>query len=344
MEFMALITLLILTGFIILALLLFHQFNRGLHHIERGVGEKLDWITQQVNERLRDNSQSLQSASLELSSKLESAAKAVSDVHEHLGKLEESHQRIYEVGKDISSLQDLLRAPKIRGGIGEFFLHDLLKQILPKDYFSLQYEFKSKERVDAVIKFGQGLVPIDAKFPLENFRRFIHIEDEKERASFRKQFINDVKEHIRNISEKYIQPDEGTFDFALMYIPAENVYYETIIKDEKFGEGEEGLFQYALTKKVIPVSPNSFYAYLRVILLGLKGMAVEKGAKLIIQNISKLRNELNRFYDDFAKIGKHLTNSVSCYGEAEKHLDRFSHKLDQLESPAQKEDIPKISE
>jgi DNA recombination protein RmuC len=324
-------TVIILLAFLALTFLLFNQFTKGFSQIEKNVGEKLNWITQQVDGRLRDNSQSLQNASVELGSKLESAVKAVSDVHEHLGKLEESHRQIYEIGKDISGLQNLLRTPNIRGGIGEFFLEDLLKQIMPKEYFSFQHEFKSRDRVDAVIKFGQGLVPIDAKFPLENFRKFMHSEEEKEKAGFRKQFVSDVKNHIKTISEKYIQPDEGTFDFALMYIPAENVYYETIIKDERSGDGN--LFQYALTRKVIPVSPNSFYAYLRVILLGLKGMAVEKSAQEIIQNISRLRSELNRFYDDFSKIGKHLSNSRSSYDEAEKHLVRFSSKLQQLESP-----------
>lgn len=340
MEPLSIITLIFLVGFMILAILLIQQFNKGLHQIEKGVNEKLNWVTEQVDGRLRDNSQSLQSTSIELGSKLESAARAVTDVHEHLGKLEESHRRIYEVGKDISSLQDLLRTPKLRGGIGEFFLEDLLKQVMPREYFALQHEFKSRDRVDAVIKFGQGIVPIDAKFPLENFQKYVKSQDEKENIVYRKQFINDVKEHIKKISEKYIQPDEGTFDFALMYIPAENVYYETIIKDERTGHA--GLFQYAISKKVIPVSPNSFYAYLRVILLGLKGMAVEKGAKLIIQNISKVKNELNRFYDDFTKVGKHLSNSKSSYDDAEKHLGRLSDKLGHLESPAIKEAIPEI--
>jgi len=343
MELLTIVALIVLIGFVALALLFLQQFNKRHIQIEKGVNEKLDWITQQVNERLRDNSQSLQNASVDLGSKLESAVKVVSDVHEHLGKLEESHQKIYEVGKDISSLQDLLRAPKMRGGIGEFFLGDLLRQILPKEYFKLQYEFKSREKVDAVIKFGRNLVPIDAKFPLENFRKFIDTQQEEEKLFYRKHFISDIKEHIKKISEKYIQPDEGTFDFALMYIPAENVYYETIIKDERSSEKEVGLFQFALTKKVIPVSPHSFYAYLSVILLGLKGMAVEKGAKVIIQNISRLKKELGKFYEDFTKVGKHLTNSKSSYDEAEKHLNKFGDKLRQLDTPTT-EEAPQIAD
>lgn len=339
MEILAIIIFLILTALIIAVVFL---LNKGQSQTAKNVNERLNWITQQVTERLRDNSQSLQNASLELGSKLESAVKVVTDVHKHLGRLEESHQKIYDVGKDISGLQDLLRTPKMRGGIGEFFLEDLLRQILPKEYYSFQYEFRSRDKVDAVIRFDKNLVPIDAKFPLENFRRSMNAGDEKEKAVFRKQFITDIKNHIKKISEKYIQPDEGTFDFALMYIPAENVYYETIIKDEKFGEGDKGLFQYALTRKVIPVSPNSFYAYLSVIVLGLKGMAVEKGAKTIIQNIAKLRGELNKFSEDFSKVGKHLSNSKSSFDEAEKHLNRFGDKLQGIESPPEKKGIPHL--
>lgn len=343
MALLSVLTALILLGFLAFVFILFQQFGKNLSQTEKTINEKLLWITQQVSERMRDNSQSLQNASIELGSKLDTAVKTVSDVREHLGKLEASQQKIYEVGKDISSLQDLLRAPKMRGGIGEFFLEDLLRQILPNDRFEFQYEFKSKERVDAVIKFAQALVPVDAKFPLENFRKMADQKDEKEKEASRRLFINDVKEHIRNISEKYIQPDEGTFDFALMYIPAENVYYETIIKDEKSGEGQSGLFQYALSKKVIPVSPHSFYAYLSVIVLGLRGMVIEKSAKAILQNISRLKIELGRFFDDFTKIGKHLANSRTSYADAEDHLKKFGEKLNRIELPSDKE-APLISE
>jgi len=330
-EILTVATLALLFAFMVLAFFIFSQMNKGMRRMEDGVGEKLNWLTQQVDGRLRDNSQSVQNASVELGSKLESAVKAVTNVHQHLGKMEESNRQIYELGKEMASLQDLLRAPKMRGGIGEFFLEDLLKQVLPPESVAFQYEFKSREKVDAVIKFGQGIVPIDAKFPLENFRRYMQAEDEKEKAAHRKMFTNDVKIHIKAISDKYILPDEGTFDFALMYIPAENVYYETILKDDKFGDSDS-LYQYALSRKVMPVSPNSLYAYLGVILLGLKGLAVEKGARRIIENISKLRNELGKFHEDFTKVGKHLNNSRSSFDEAGKHLTKFSEKLKELES------------
>jgi DNA recombination protein RmuC len=281
--------------------------------------ESLNHLITQVNERLRDNTSVL-------GERLDNTAKVVGSVREHLGRLSEASTRIFEIGKDISSLQELLRAPKIRGGLGEFFLADLLGQIMPKDFYQTQYGFKNGQMVDAIIRFGDKLVPIDSKFPLENFKAMVSAQTDDEKRTARKQFISDVKKHISDISTKYILPDEGTFDFALMYIPAENVYYETIIKDEKFTE-DGGLFQYSLNKKVIPVSPNSFYAYLQVILLGLKGMAIEKGTHQILAGLDRLKGDFDRFSDEFSKLGKHLSNSRGSFEDAEKRLVKIQEKI-----------------
>ncbi len=297
------------------------------------VSDNLARINNDVAAHLKDSLRLINEAHHTLGSRLDNATQAVSHVRQHLGKLEESQRRLYEVGRDIATLQDLLRAPKIRGGIGEFILEDLLKQVIPPGYYSLQYQFKSKERVDAAIRFGAGLVPVDAKFPLENFKKMSSSHEDQEYRAHKKRFVNDVKIHIKKIADKYILPDEGTFDFALMYIPAENVYYEIIVKDET-SEDTRGLFQYALDHKVIPVSPNSFYAYLRVILLGLRGMAVEKGAQEILANLGRIRGDVGRFAQDFGKIGRHLDNARGSYGESEKRLIRLQDKLQGIELPA----------
>ncbi len=318
-------------GILALVIQLAFHFSKHMKQMSADVSENLRQINENLTFHLKDSLKLLHEANQNIGNRLDSATKVVGDVREHLGRLEKSNQRLYEIGKDISSLQNLLQSPKIRGGIGEYILENLLKQILPGKYYTLQYEFKSKERVDAVIRLGEGIVPVDAKFPLENFKRMLEASDEKERAAIKKSFASDIKTHIRNISEKYIVPDEGTFDFALMYIPAENVYYETIIKDEKLSE-DTGIFQYAINKKVIPVSPNSFYAYLRVILLGLKGMAVEKSAKEIIFNLSRLRGDFDKFGTEFTKIGRHLDNARTNYSESEKRLIKLTDKLVKIES------------
>lgn len=265
--------------------------------------------------------------------------RVVGDVQVRLAQHEEYAKRIYDVGKDISGLQEILRAPKMRGGLGELFLGDLLAQILPADHFTLQHTFKSGERVDAVIHLGHSLVSVDAKFPLENFKKLLDAKEENDKRTFRKEFVKDVKKHIDDVAQKYILPDEGTFEFALMYIPAENVYYEIIIKDASSNE-EKSISDYAISKRVIPVSPNSFYAYLQSILLGLKGMKIERGALEIIRNLTRLRDDFSRFSREFETLGTHLNNAKSKYESAERCLDKFGSKLTQVESV----ELPQVPE
>jgi len=301
------------------------QLSQALDNNTQLVQQQLGQVLGNVNERLKENGEILERTQQNLGERLDNAARVVGSVQKSLGGLEEANRKIYEVGKDIASLQEILRAPKLRGGLGEFFLEDLLAQILPTDHFAIQHAFKSGERVDAVIKLGGSLVPVDSKFPLENFKRILEAANDDERTRTKRQFISDVKKHVDAIAGKYILPDEGTYDFALMYIPAENVYYETIIKDGS--EEERNLSQYALSKRVIPVSPNSFYAYLQAIVLGLKGMKVEERAKEIIQYLSRLRGDFGKFRDDFGLLGKHLGHAQSSYQTTEKRLEQFGQRL-----------------
>jgi DNA recombination protein RmuC len=191
--------------------------------------------------------------------------------------------------------------------------------------------FSNGERVDAVVRLGEKLVPIDSKFPLDNFKRIIECKTDEERKMCQKIFYRDVKKHIDDIASKYIVPDEGTYDFALLYIPAENVYYETITKDDSFGE-ERGILNYALKKRVIPVSPNSFYAYLQVIVLGLKGLQIEKDAQKIQALLSSLKKDIGGFQEDFQLVGKHIANAMNKFEEARRRLDKFNFKLEQIEN------------
>ncbi|HEX4987554.1 MAG TPA: DNA recombination protein RmuC [Candidatus Binatia bacterium] len=301
------------------------QLSQALDNHTQLVQQQLGQVLGNVNERLKENGEILERTQQNLGERLDNAARVVGSVQKSLGGLEEANRKIYDVGKDIASLQEILRAPKLRGGLGEFFLEDLLSQILPPQHFVIQHAFKSGERVDAVIKLGSSLVPVDSKFPLENFKRMLEAANDDERSRAKRQFVGDVKKHVDAIAGKYILPDEGTYDFALMYIPAENVYYETIIKDDS--EGERNLSQYALSKRVVPVSPNSFYAYLQAIVLGLKGMKVEEHAKEIIQYLSRLRGDFAKFRDDFGLLGKHLGHAQTSYQTTEKRLEQFGQRL-----------------
>ena len=301
------------------------QFGQVLDHSTQLIQHQLGQLLGHVNERLKENAEILQKTQQSLGERLDHAAQVVGHVQKSLGGLEEANRKIYEVGKDIASLQEILGAPKLRGGLGEYFLEDLLAQILPPHHFTIQHTFKSGEKVDAAIKLGSSLVPVDAKFPLENFKRIMEATTDDEKARVRKQFVADVRKHIDGIAAKYILPDEGTYDFALMYIPAENVYYETIIKDDS--SGERNLSLYALNKRVIPVSPNSFYAYLQAIVLGLKGLKIEDRAKEVIQYLSRLQGDFARFRDDFSLLGKHLSHAQASYQNSEKRMEQFGQKL-----------------
>lgn len=307
------------------------RLQENLLHLSQAITEQrtqfynqLNAVTSQINERLKENAHFMQESTRSVGERMDNASRVYASVNAKLSQLEESNKRIFDVGKDISSLQEILRSPKLRGALGELFLGDLLAQILPANHFTLQHTFKNNEKVDAIIRLRDGiLIPVDAKFPLENFKRVIEAPPEEQREH-RKVFVRDVKKHIDAIADKYIVPDEGTLDFALMYIPAENVYYELIIKDD---EGE-GVMGYALTRRVIPVSPNSFYSYLQTVLLGLKGMQIESSAKEIFKNLTRLRGEFDKFSDQYRVLGSHLAHAQKTYAESEKRLDKFGAKLE----------------
>ncbi len=288
-----------------------------------------DTVNQQltvVTSHLSSVTAQLQNNTGQMGSRLDNAAKVIQDVQNKLGELGKATQEIKELGQSVSKLEEMLKAPKLRGGLGELLLEDLLKQVLPANAYDIQYTFRNGQTVDAIINTAGGKVPVDSKFPLENFKKMLDAKSEQEKKTSSRLFRTDVKKHIDAISEKYILPDEGTFDFALMYIPAENIYYETIIRDESFDE-EEGLYAYATKKRVVPVSPNSFYAHLRVIALGLKGLQIERSAKEIFQNLEMLSTELRKFSDIFETLGAQLNNAKNNYDKADKQLAGLMEKF-----------------
>lgn len=312
----------------------------SLKELNRTVSETLKITLQEqselrrhMNDRLREVSQSLDRQHKTLGDRLDNAAKSYTVVTNKLTQLEESNKKIFEVGKDIASLQEILRAPKLRGNLGELFLENLLDQILPgREYYELQYAFRSGEKVDAVVKLmDDKMVCIDSKFPLENFQKMLTAQtehDDKRETQARKAFFSDVKKHVDAIAAKYILPDQGTLDFALMYIPAENVYYETITKDLA---DEGNVCDYALKHRVIPVSPNTFYVYLQTVMLGLKGMQVEKGARQILNTLSQLKGDFGKFAESYELVGSHLGHAQASYDKSEKRLHTLNDKMSHLE-------------
>ncbi len=289
------------------------------------VNDSWQQLSSSMDQRLQEINKQLLSSQQTVGDRLDSAAQVFGQVQKDIGSLAQATERVFDVGKDISSLQEILKAPKIRGEIGELFLSNLLQQVLPASHIKLQHKFRNGNTVDAAICLGQDLVCVDSKFPLENFKRILSASNDDEKRQARKSFINDVKKHVDSIAEKYILPDEGTFDFALMYIPAENVYYELIIKED-LGE-KQALSSYAMEKKVIPVSPGSLYLYLRTIVQGLKGLRIEENVQEIIKNLNRLTGDMKRFRDEFDVLGRHIVNIKNKYDEAQKRVSNFEGKL-----------------
>jgi DNA recombination protein RmuC len=253
--------------------------------------------------------------------RLESASQTTSRIHERLGKVDEATTQMLERAKDLARLEQALRPPKARGGFGELLLENLLRDRLPPSAYEMQYTFDSGERVDALVR-AERTIPVDSKFPLDNYVRVVEAENEDERQLAERQFGRDVKQHIEAIAAKYIRPDEGTYDFAFMYIPVEAVYYELAC-------GKTGaLLSYAHERRVFPVSPTTFTAYLQVIALGLRGMQIEEHAHEVMAYVADLQRDFNRFAEDFDKIGTHIGHAQSKHHEAGKRLDRLETKLE----------------
>lgn len=253
-----------------------------------------------------------------INERLDRAAQVISGVSKSVGEMT-------ELGRSMRELQEFLRSPKLRGQIGESILKDLLGQTLPKQNFHLQYAFKSGEIVDAALKLEQGIIPIDAKFPMENFRKMAKAENEKERDLHRKAFIADVKKHIDAISAKYIRPQEGTLDFALMYIPAEPVYYEILTNSPELDE-------YAYRKRVRPVSPNTLYAYLRAIIMSLEGSKIEKSAGQILAALREIGAETEKFGTSLAVLTRHVKNAAATTDDVNTRFSRLSSRISSVQS------------
>ena len=249
-------------------------------------------------------------------------------LNKQIGELQGTNKQMMQVSTEVRRLQDILSSPKLRGQMGEWSLENLLANILPRDRYKLQHTFKDGKTVDALIELADFSVPVDAKFPLPGFEKVVKTEDEVEKIKLRRQFLKDVNNHIDKIASDYIRPAEGTLDFALMYIPAENVYYETIVK--YIGENQD-ILQYCFDNKVIPVSPNLLYAYLMTVAMGLHGLQIEKQAAEIRQNLKKLNSSFADYTGTWDILGKHLRNAYSQYDEGQKKLDRFGLQLNHIQ-------------
>lgn len=306
MEF-ALLLLVIIVGFCVLAYLLLRS--------KSGSPELVELV------------RILQSGSREdrnaLNTRLDSASRAIAELSKSVGEMS-------EIGRNMKELQEFLKSPKIRGNVGEQVLKELLLQSLPKNSFNLQYAFRSGEKVDAAIKTSAGIIPIDSKFPMENFQKMASAKTESEKDFHSKAFEKDIRVHIDVISKKYINPDEGTIDYALMYIPSEAVYYEIV--------NNVALFNYAGRKKVLPVSPTTFYAYLKVIFMSFEGQKVEARAREILRALSSIYKDYEKVEEGLNVLNKHITNASNTMSNVVLGFGQLGQKIRNTKSLDQGEE------
>jgi DNA recombination protein RmuC len=294
------------------------------------VDRRFDEMRRSVEERVRGVEQSLSQGQKGLSEHLGESGKLLKDVGEQMGRIFEASQKIEKLAGNVTRLEDLLKPPKIRGTLGEAFLEQALRQALPPGSWQMQYRFADGVAVDAVIRLKDRWVSVDSKFPLENFRRAREVEDEGERRRARAAFAGDVRKHADAIRRKYIRPEEGTCDYAFMYVPAEAVYSEMVADGE-----EKALADACIEMRVFPVSPRLLYAYLSTVAMVLRGEELQKNAHEVQERIADLERLWERAEEPFLKVRGHMNNAQKQYEEAAAALNRFAAKLSGITEVAQ---------
>jgi len=259
-----------------------------------------------------------QKPSREIVEWLKSANSSMDNQSRTIGdRLDNASRVVGDLQKNISEFNQFLASPKLRGNIGEQILKELLKQFLPNESFNLQYTFKSGEKVDAAIMTAAGIIPVDSKFPLENFRKM------QTDVSFKKIFESDVKKHILDISRKYILTDEGTLDYALMYIPSEAIYYEIV--------NNQDLFDYAQSNRILPVSPTTFYAYIKAILMSFEGQKIDKQAKEILASLRAIKKDYGKVEENLEVLQRHLSNATNMMNNVYSGYTSLGQKISNIQ-------------
>jgi DNA recombination protein RmuC len=338
---------LVFAGLAIVAAALFVRSGRA--HDDAAAAEartSLDLLRSQVGDMARATSASVGELRAEIQRSLgateqrmgtqtSATQRTLSDLGQQLAQLSERSERIGELAREVGSLHDLLKVPQPRGGFGELMLERLLADNLPAEAFAFQHSFRDGSRVDAIVRAGGRIVPIDAKFPLEGYQALLAAKTDDERRSRRRAFLQQVKRHVEAVG-RYVRPDEGTIDVAMLYVPAEQIHYAAFVVLE---EGED-MRAFCAEQRVVPVSPNTLVAYLHLVTLGLRGLAIEQRSREMHEQIRRAALELERFREMYDQLGRHIENASKKFGESLRSLDRATGAVEtlgqtQLAAPAQ---------
>lgn len=321
-----LIIILLVVVIIGLGAVIFRSFHKG-NQEDKSEANKL--LLQQINELSRTIDSKLGESQKEITQSIRhqssETSRIVADITEKITRLDETNKQVVSFADQLKNLQDILKNPKQRGVLGEYYLETLLKNTMPPGSYQMQYTFSDGDIVDAVVFVKDKIIPIDSKFSLENYNRIVETNDQVEKDRLEKVFVSDLKERIKETS-KYVKPKEDTMDFAFMFIPHEAIYYDLLInKIGAITEDTENLIQRAARQyKVIIVSPTSFLAYLQTVLQGLKAMQIEESAKDIIKRVGELGTHLKSYEDYHQKIGNSLSTTIN-------HFNKSNHEFRKID-------------
>lgn len=287
------------------------------------VMQQLNHMNEVLDRKLTESSRTIQT-------QFSQSAEIIGRVTEKLTRLDETNKQVVNFADQLKSLQDVLKNPKQRGVLGEYYLETVLKNVLPPGAYQIQYPFKDGTKVDAAVIVGKMIIPIDSKFSLENYNRILEATDAGEKKRYEAAFINDLKTRIEETS-KYVKPEEKTMDFAFMFIPSEAVFYDLLINKIGALSGEtDNLIYYAAKKKVVVVSPTSFLAYLQTVLQGLRNQKISEQAQDIIKEVERLGKHLFTYSEYMKKMGDHLNTTVTSYNKASKELGKIDKDVVKL--------------
>lgn len=301
------------------------QLRLSLDGNSQTLSSHITSLTEQLQNQFFRQGSTINETRKSMDDRLDNAARVIGDLQKAMGSIKEALLPVTEI-------RDILRAPKLRGGMGEIMLEQLLSEMIPTELYTMQYGFADGERVDAVIKFGGQLVPVDSKFPLEKYREYLKAQSDEEKKTHRRGVVSAVKKHIEDVA-KYIRPDEGTYPFAFMYIPSEGIYYDLFVSPA----ADEAVWKQATNHRVFPVSSNTLYLYLETIAFGLRGMKVAEHARELLSRLDQLQKDLGTVRRNYQKIGTHLKNAQSAFDDTDKRLEKLEVKFTVIgsETPAE---------
>jgi DNA recombination protein RmuC len=283
---------------------------------ELHLGSQSDKLVGMLNQNISGMQDRLDKNTESLNSRLDNAAKVIGQVQHELGGMK-------EIGRSINDFQAFLKSPKIRGNLGETILYDALDQVFSKDNYSMQYKFKEGQVVDAALRTSSGIIPIDSKFPMEAFQHLAGANSDREQDVAKREFINSVRKHLRDISKKYILPQEGTVNFAVMYVPAEAVYYEVVQEHQE-------IYNYAQEQRIMIVSPNTLTHFLQVVLMGIERSKLHQQSQKVWEILKGVQKETEKFGERLSVLNRHITNAKNSMDSVSGEYTKLSGKVDQV--------------